>query len=180
MIFFNTTKPPFDDQRVRQAVMYSIDAPQLIDIGLAGEGRIARSPLPPESDRYREPQMQYNYDPEKSKELLKEAGYDPDNEPLQFQLGVVEWAYVYPQAPLLAQTMQLGGFEPAAAGGLDRRPLGIRHHAARRRRPRPVRRLGGHHRFRGVHLRPGQPVPRLVGAAGQRTPASRRKTCRLR
>ncbi len=112
MIFFNTTKPPFDDQRVRQAVMYSIDAPQLIEIGLAGEGRIARSPLPPESDRFREPQMQYNYDPEKSKALLREAGYDPDNAPVQFQLGVVEWAYVYPQAPLLAQTMQLGGFDP--------------------------------------------------------------------
>ena len=112
MIFFNTTKPPFDNQLVRQAVMYSIDAPQLIEIGLAGEGRIARSPLPPESDRYREPQMQYNYDPEKSKALLREAGYDPDNAPVQFQLGVVEWAYVYPQAPLLAQTMQLGGFDP--------------------------------------------------------------------
>ncbi|MCE2530731.1 MAG: hypothetical protein J4G11_12815, partial [Acidimicrobiia bacterium] len=112
MIFFNTQKPPFDNQLVRQAVMYSIDAPQLIEIGLAGEGRIARSPLPPESDRFREPQMQYNYDPEKSKELLREAGYDPDNAPVQFQLGVVEWAYVYPQAPLLAQTMQEGGFDP--------------------------------------------------------------------
>lgn len=112
MIFFNTTKPPFDNQLVRQAVMYSINAPQLIEIGLAGEGRIARSPLPPESDRFREPQMQYDYDPEKSKELLREAGYDPDNAPIQFQLGVVEWAYVYPQAPLLAQSMQLGGFDP--------------------------------------------------------------------
>ncbi|MYB43349.1 MAG: ABC transporter substrate-binding protein, partial [Acidimicrobiia bacterium] len=112
MIFFNTTKPPFDNQLVRQAVMYSIDAPQLIEIGLAGEGRIARSPLPPESDRFREPQMQYNFDPEKSKALLREAGYDPDGAPVQFQLGVVEWAYVYPQAPLLAQTMQQGGFDP--------------------------------------------------------------------
>jgi len=112
MIFFNTTKPPFDNQLVRQAVMYSIDAPQLIEIGLAGEGRIARSPLPPESDRFREPQMQYNFDPEKSKALLREAGYDPDSAPVQFQLGVVEWAYVYPQAPLLAQTMQQGGFDP--------------------------------------------------------------------
>ena len=112
MIFFNTTKPPFDNQLVRQAVMYSIDAPQLIEIGLAGEGRIARSPLPPESDRFREPQMQYNFDPEKSKALLREAGYDPDAAPVQFQLGVVEWAYVYPQAPLLAQTMQQGGFDP--------------------------------------------------------------------
>ena len=112
MIMFNTTKPPFDNQLVRQAVMYSIDTPQLISIGLQGEGRIARSPLPPEDPRYIEPQMQYNFDPEKSKELLREAGHDPDNAPVQFQLGVVEWAYVYPQAPLLAQTLQMGGFDP--------------------------------------------------------------------
>ena len=112
MIMFNTTKPPFDNQLVRQAVMYSIDAPQLISIGLQGEGRIARSPLPPEDPRYIEPQMQYNFDPEKSKALLREAGHDPDNAPVQFQLGVVEWAYVYPQAPLLAQTLQMGGFDP--------------------------------------------------------------------
>ena len=112
VIFFNTQKPPFDNQLVRQAVMYSINAPELIELGLQGEGRIARSPLPPESDRFREPQMQYDFDPDKSKELLKEAGYDPDNEPLQFQLGVVEWAYVYPQAPILAQRMQEGGFDP--------------------------------------------------------------------
>ena len=112
MIMMNTTKPPFDNQLVRQALMYSIDAQELIDIGLQGEGRIARSPLPPEDPRYIEPQQQYNFDPEKSKALLREAGYDPDNEPVQFQLGVVEWAYVYPQAPLFAQRMQDGGFDP--------------------------------------------------------------------
>ena len=112
MIMFNTTKPPFDNQLVRQAVMYSIDAPQLIDIGLHGEGRIARSPLPPEDPRYIEPKMQYNFDPEKSKALLRAAGYDPDNAPVQFQLGVVEWAYVYPQAPLLAASLEQGGFSP--------------------------------------------------------------------
>ena len=112
MIMMNTTKPPFDNHKVRQALMYSINAQELIDLGLAGEGRIARSPLPPESDRFREPEMQYNFDPERSKALLREAGYDPDNAPVQFQLGVVEWAYVYPQAPLFAQRMQEGGFDP--------------------------------------------------------------------
>ena len=112
MIMFNTTKPPFDNQLVRQALMYSIDAPQLIEIGLQGEGRIARSPLPPEDPRYIAPQMQYDFDPDRSKELLREAGHDPDNEPVTFELGVVEWAYVYPQAPLLAQTLQMGGFNP--------------------------------------------------------------------
>ena len=88
MIMFNTTKPPFNNQ----AVYYSIARQALIEVGLRGEGRIARSPLPPESPRYIEPWQQYNFDPEKSKALLREAGYDPDNAPVRFQLGVVEWA----------------------------------------------------------------------------------------
>ena len=109
IIMFNTTRPPFDNQLVRQAAMYSIDAQQLIDIGLAGEGRIARSPLPPESDRFIEPSRQYNYDPGRSLELLAEAGVET---PLDFELGIVEWAYVNPQAPLFAQQMKEGGFAP--------------------------------------------------------------------
>lgn len=112
MIFFNTTKPPFDDQRVRQAVMYSINAPQLIEIGLRGEGRIARSPIPSDDPRYIEPEMQYDFDPERSKALLREAGLDPDSEPLEFELGVVQWDYVKPQAPLLEASLKEGGFNP--------------------------------------------------------------------
>ena len=111
VIMFNTAKPPFDNQLVRQAVMYSIDVPQLIEIGLQGEGRIARSPLPPQDPRYLEPQMQYNFDPEKSRALLRQAGYDPDNAPIQFLLGVPAWAYVYPQAPLLHHQLKMGGFD---------------------------------------------------------------------
>lgn len=109
IIMFNTTRPPFDNQLVRQAAMYSIDAQQLIDIGLQGEGRIARSPLPPESDRFIEPSIQYNYDPERSLSLLAEAGVET---PLDFELGIVEWAYVNPQAPLFASQMKEGGFAP--------------------------------------------------------------------
>ena len=109
IIFFNTTKPPFDNQLVRQAAMYSIDAQQLIDVGLAGEGRIARSPLPSESKHFIEPAIQYNYDPTKSLELLAEAGVET---PLDFELGIVEWAYVNPQAPLFSAQMKAGGFAP--------------------------------------------------------------------
>ena len=99
--------------------MYSINAQELIDVGLHGEGRIARSPLPPEDPRYIEPQQQYNFDPERSKELLREAGYDPDNAPVHFQLGVVESGIRLPAgAPVRAEDAG-GWFRPGAAGGLD-------------------------------------------------------------
>ncbi|MDQ2889264.1 MAG: ABC transporter substrate-binding protein [Gemmatimonadota bacterium] len=48
-LFFNTTRPPFDDARVRLAVARSIDRARIVDIALAGFGTPALTPVPPES-----------------------------------------------------------------------------------------------------------------------------------
>jgi peptide/nickel transport system substrate-binding protein len=48
-LFFNTTRPPFDDMRVRRAVARSIDRTRIVDIALAGFGRPGSSPVPPDS-----------------------------------------------------------------------------------------------------------------------------------
>ena len=46
---FNTTRSPFDDARTRRAVAYSIERARIVQIALAGFGRPASTPVPPDS-----------------------------------------------------------------------------------------------------------------------------------
>jgi peptide/nickel transport system substrate-binding protein len=47
-LFFNTTRPPFDDARVRRAVALSIDRGRIVEVALAGFGTPSASPIPPD------------------------------------------------------------------------------------------------------------------------------------
>ncbi len=67
---------PFDDPIVRQAVMYAIDVPACYQAAYGGVHELATSMVDPEVDGY-SPMDLIQYDPEKAKELLAEAGY-PD------------------------------------------------------------------------------------------------------
>lgn len=48
-LIFNSAKPPFDDVRVRRAISISIDRRRIVDAALAGYGKPAGGPVPPES-----------------------------------------------------------------------------------------------------------------------------------
>jgi peptide/nickel transport system substrate-binding protein len=48
-IVFNVHRPPFDDVRVRRAVHLSIDRERIVNVALAGFGKPAFGPVPPES-----------------------------------------------------------------------------------------------------------------------------------
>lgn len=83
---FNTTKPPLNDVRVRQAMAYAIDRETIIHDLLLGQARLAHSMLPEESWAYTRGQI-YTYDPGMSKKLLDGAGFpDPDGDGPQMRL----------------------------------------------------------------------------------------------
>jgi len=74
VVQLNTTKKPFDDVRVRQALNYAVDKAALVKGVLRGNATVSNSPLP--IMKYHNAELQpYAYDPAKAKTLLKEAGY---------------------------------------------------------------------------------------------------------
>ena len=70
----NNKKKPFDDVRVRRALMHAIDRKAFIDGVLEGLARPIGSHMAPTDAGYVDLTGVYAYDPEKAKALLKEAG----------------------------------------------------------------------------------------------------------
>ncbi|KUP08525.1 peptide ABC transporter substrate-binding protein [Bacillus coahuilensis p1.1.43] len=70
------TREPFDDPKVRQAMNYAINKQGIIDALYEGQAEAAKNPMPPSISGYNESIEGYEYDPEKAKELLKEAGLE--------------------------------------------------------------------------------------------------------
>ena len=74
--FMNTQKAPFNDVKVREAMAYAINKEAYIQVVMNGYGSVATS-MVGEAVQHYKGNDPYSYDPEKAKELLKEAGY-PD------------------------------------------------------------------------------------------------------
>ncbi len=72
----NTEKPWLKDVRVRRAINHAIDKKTLIQAIFQGLAIPAKNPYPPTIWGYNDDIKPYEYDPEKAKKLLKEAGYD--------------------------------------------------------------------------------------------------------
>ena len=73
LLTINTTSPPLDNVKVRQAMAHAVDRQDLIQKLLLGYGKIANSIIPEESWAYT-PGQTYSYDPAAARRLLSESG----------------------------------------------------------------------------------------------------------
>ena len=86
---FNMNDEKFSDVRVRKAISYAIDKQEIIDVVLLGLGEIATGPYKPGTWVYNPDVEGYDYDPERARELLAEAGWtDTDGDGIVDKDGI--------------------------------------------------------------------------------------------
>jgi ABC-type transport system substrate-binding protein len=73
---YNLRDPRFSDKRIRKAITYAINKKDIIAGVLLGYGTPCTGPFPPESWAYNPDVRDLEYNPEKAKILLKEAGWE--------------------------------------------------------------------------------------------------------
>ncbi|MGC7560189.1 ABC transporter substrate-binding protein [Pasteurella sp. 22655_41Tandhals] len=73
---FNVQKAPFDNVKVRHALSYAVNKEAIIESVYQGSGSVAKNPIPPTMWSYNDDIQDYEYNPEKAKALLKEAGFE--------------------------------------------------------------------------------------------------------
>lgn len=76
---FNTRDPILKDVRVRQALAYAVDRAPMIHYLMRDFARPAYSLLPPESWAYDGNVPHYDYNPDRARQLLEQAGYPSVN-----------------------------------------------------------------------------------------------------
>jgi peptide/nickel transport system substrate-binding protein len=95
----NGTKAPFDNVLVRRAINHAIDVDTIVEVVLEGSGERATGPIGPSVFGYTADLPSYDYDPERARELLAEAGY-PDGFDAEF------WVAQQPVRITIAEIMQ--------------------------------------------------------------------------
>lgn len=96
-------RKPFDNALVRQAVNYAIDKQAIVDAFYQGYADVAVNPMPSSISGYNEDIKGYEYDPEKAKALLAEAGYNGD--PIELWAMPVARPYM-PDGQKIAEAIQ--------------------------------------------------------------------------
>ncbi|WP_243299428.1 ABC transporter substrate-binding protein [Bacillus litorisediminis] len=98
------TREPFNNKLVRQAINHAIDKQAIIDAFFEGAAQPAVNPMPPVIAGYNDEIQGYEYDPEKAKQLLEEAGY-PDGFEMELWAMPVPRPYM-PNGQKVAEAIQ--------------------------------------------------------------------------
>ncbi|MCM3079204.1 ABC transporter substrate-binding protein [Brevibacillus invocatus] len=103
-IGFNVEKEPFNNQKVREAISHAINKPEIIEAFFAGLGQPAVNPMPPTLWGHNDSIKDREFNLDKAKQLLAEAGF-PNGFKTQFWAMPVPRPYM-PDGVKIAEAIQ--------------------------------------------------------------------------
>jgi peptide/nickel transport system substrate-binding protein len=106
-VFIQTASDAVSDPRVRQAILYGIDRNQLVSGLLNGKGEVVDGFLSSASPFYEASLIPTEYNPEKAKQLLAEAGWD-GSKTLRFYVNSGDTTFVNGASVIAAQLEAIG------------------------------------------------------------------------
>jgi peptide/nickel transport system substrate-binding protein len=102
ILAMNNSRAPLDNVKVRQAISYAINKKDVNDIAEQGTATLIGSHSSPVDPWFKDLSNTYQFDPDKAKQLLKEAGVSN----LKLTLDVIPTPYAQASAPVIKD--QLG------------------------------------------------------------------------
>jgi len=111
-LYMNTSKAPFDNILVREALCYAVERQELLDVINLGVGTMVPNIVWENQEYYKDYPL-YTYDPEKSLELLAEAGY-PDGVTVELYYG--NYGVMEDECELIQAQAAAGGFNIELVG----------------------------------------------------------------
>lgn len=106
-VFIQTKNDAVSDPRVRQAILYAIDRNQLVNGLLNGKGEVVDGFLSSASPFYDSSLVPTEYNPDKAKELLAEAGWD-GSKTIRFYINSGDTTFVNGASAIAAQLEAVG------------------------------------------------------------------------
>ncbi|MBI3739626.1 MAG: peptide ABC transporter substrate-binding protein [Chloroflexi bacterium] len=103
-VTFDTTRPPFDDVKVRQAFTMAFDRKKFIDVVMNGHALPAIGPYPPGLPGFNVDLTGLPFDPQRARQLLAESKYGgPSGLPTIVYTDAGYGSYVSPDVAAMAQ-----------------------------------------------------------------------------
>ncbi len=108
--FFNTTKKPFDDKRVRQAIMMATDRDYIVKNAFFDIGSVGVAPITTEFTWLTDPAIDYRkmypFDPARANALLDAAGIKRGLGGKRFAMKITTYVGQYPEFVQVASAMR--------------------------------------------------------------------------
>ncbi len=91
----NTRKAPFNDVLVRRAIAYAVDRDFILEAVYFDHGFVSPGPIPPPSWAFDPSVTGYDYNPEKTRQMLDDAGYPVGDDGVRFSMTITYRPDVY-------------------------------------------------------------------------------------